>query len=229
MLRNLFLTAIVGLFSFSTQAQDMNAVLKKTFIAFDTTRDADKMIAGSNKIELITKKWSDEWVTHYYNAYCKAQLSHIEKDPVKRDAYVDEAEAELEEAISLLGKEDDEIYVMKAMLAQARLSVDGRSRWKKYGKIFEDNLQKAKEVNEENPRIYYLKGTSVFFTPKMFGGGAKNAQEYFERADKLFEQEDDSDMKEPFWGKHANKYFIAQCEEALSKEKKEEKAETEEG
>ncbi len=228
MLRNLLLATIVGLMSFSAQAQDMNVALKKTFLAFDSTRDLDKKIAGSNKMALITKKWNDEWVTHYYNSYCKAQLSYIEKDPTKRDAYVDEAETELEEAINLLGKEDDEIFVMKAMLAQARMSVDGRNRWQKYGKIFEENLQKAKEINEENPRIYYMKGTSVFFTPKMFGGGAKNAMEYFERADTFFENENDSDMKEPFWGKHANKYFISQCKEALAKDKKDKKIDEEE-
>ena len=216
MTRFLLLIALSA-FSFGKiAAQDMNAVLMKTFTAFDSSQDVTNKTAQANKLGLIAKKWKDEWAPHYYYAYAKAQMSFMlpADEMEKKDLIVDEAEAELQEAITLLGKENDEIYVLKAMIAQARMAVDGKNRWQKYGKLFEDNLRAAKELNEENPRIYYMKGTATYFTPKAFGGGAKNALNYFEKAKPLFEKEAKGDMTDPFWGNYANEYFIKLCAKA---------------
>lgn len=211
MTRYILLIAAAAMFFLKAQAQDFQEPLKKTFLAFDTTQDVQKKIEASNKMTMIAKKWSGEWAPHFYNAYSKATLSYMETDEKKRDAYVDEADKELGEAVAILGKDNDETYVMAAMLANARMAVDGRNRWQKYGKIFDENLEKAKAINENNPRIYYLKGVSKFFTPKMFGGGKKAAISYFEKADGLFAKETDADMNKPFWGKVQTAYFIAQC------------------
>lgn len=213
MTRFLLLIALSAFTFGDVAAQDMNAVLMKTFMAFDSTQDVAKKTAQANKLDLIVKKWNDEWAPHYYNAYAKAQMSFMlpADDIEKKDLMIDDAEAELEEAISKLGKENDETYVLKAMIAQARMAADGKNRWQKYGKLFEDNLRAAKDINEKNPRIYYMKGTATFFTPKTFGGGAKNALDYFVKAKPLFEMEAKGDMTDPFWGSYANDYFIDQC------------------
>lgn len=213
MTRYILLIAASAMMYINACAQDMNESLHKTFLAFDTTQDISIKTAQSNKLSLIAKKWKDDWAPHYYIAYAKAQMSFMmaEKEKDKKDAIIDEAEAELAEAVALLGKDNDETFVLKAMIAQARMSVDGRNRWQKYGKIFEASLKSAKELNAENPRIYYLKGTATYFTPKMFGGGAKNALEYFEKAQPLFAKESTTDMNDPFWGKPANEYFLTLC------------------
>jgi hypothetical protein len=84
-------------------------------------------------------------------------------------------------------------------------------RYQKYGKIFNDDLEEAKEINPNNPRMYYLQGVSKFFTPKAFGGGKKNAQPYFEKAEGLFAKESSDDITKPYWGKYKNAYFLSQC------------------
>lgn len=219
MIRNILLIATTVLMAVQAGAQDMNAALMKTFTTFDSSRDATVKTAQANKLGLIAKKWKDEWAPHYYYAYAKAQMSFMlpADDIDKKDAILDEAETELGEAITLLGKDNDETYILKAMLAQARMAVDGKNRWQKYGKLFDDNLRMAKEINEENPRIYYMKGTATYFTPKAFGGGAKNALNYFEKAKPLFEKEAKGDMTDPFWGSYANDYFIMQCSKTEDK------------
>ncbi len=221
MTRFLITLLTASLFTVSSMAQDMKKVLKNEFTKFDTTQydNVEAKTAISNRMGLIAKKWKDEWATHYYNAYAKGQMSYLFKEMEKRDALVDEAETELQEAIALLGEENDETFVMKAFLAQARMVVDGKNRWQKYGKIFNENLKKAKEINENNPRIYHLKGTSVFYTPKMFGGGAKNAKPIFEKAEELYAQENDNDITKPYWGHRANKWFLMQVEEQMKKKK----------
>lgn len=113
--------------------------------------------------------------------------------------------------MSILGKESDETYVLAAMIANLRLAVKPASRWQQYGKIFQDDLDKAKEMNPDNPRIYLLLGNSNMYKPKMFGGGKKAALPYYEKAEGLFAKENMSDITKPYWGKNQNEYHLQEC------------------
>ncbi len=211
-MKNLVLMAAIALGATTADAQDYKPVLEKTFLAFDTTQNQNTKVEQSNKLALITKKWDSEWVTHYYLSYSKVNLAYNEQDPKKKDAYLDEADKEREDAVSLLKKENDETYVLAAMIANARMGVDPMNRWQKYGPIFSENLESAKGINPDNPRMYYLLAVSKFFTPKQFGGGKKVALPYFEKASTLFEKEANvTDIATPHWGKGANNYFIGLC------------------
>lgn len=209
-----FLLSIVFLLGLtgSLFAQDFKKTLTETVTAFFQGKEASDKISQSNRLGLIAKKFNTEWSASYYAGLSKIMLNYDEKDAAKKDAYLDEAEDYLNTATSLADKNDksqqSELYAITAMLANARLGVDPQKRWQKYGKIFESNLEKAKENNADNPRIYFLKATSVFFTPKMFGGGAKKSLEYFEKADGLFAKEAKEDITKPFWGKEANDEFM---------------------
>jgi len=195
------------------QAQNFKDLLVKTYLAFDTTQDQQQKVEYSNKFDLLAKKFPDEWAAHYYNAFSKAVLSYNEKDEATRDAWLDEAEKERDEAVALLKKENDETYVLAAMIANARLAVKPQARWQKFGKIFDEDLAKAKELNPDNPRIYYLQGMSKRFTPKMFGGGKKAALPYFEKAATLFSKENDNDIVNHIsWGKAVNDHFLKEAQ-----------------
>lgn len=212
-MKKIILMGAMALAAMSVKAQDFKPVLEKTFLAFDTTQDQNIRIEQSNKLSLIAKKWDNEWITHYYAAYSKVVLSHFEKDNTKKDAYLDEADKEKDDAVTLLKKENDETYVLSAMIANARIGVDPMNRWQKYGQLFSTNLENAKDVNPDNPRMYYIEGTNKFYTPKNYGGGKKVAQPYFEKADVLFAKETTTDIAMPHWGKRQNNYFLAQCKE----------------
>jgi hypothetical protein len=202
-------------FTGSLFAQDFKQTLGTTVKAFFEAKDQTEKTSQSNRLGLIAKKYNTEWTAAYYAALSKIMLNYDEPDAGKKDAYLDEAEDFLSTATSQADKNDkmqqSEIYAITAMLANARLGVDPQKRWQKYGKIFESNLEKAKENNADNPRIYFLKATSTFFTPKMFGGGAKKALPYFEKADGLFAKEAKDDITKPFWGKEANDEFMKQA------------------
>jgi len=207
-----FILIATALISFtSIHAQDFKASLEKTFTAFDTSWDLQKKVDQSNKLALIAKKWDKEWSAHYYVAFSNAMLSFLEKDENKRDAYLDEADKEKDEAVHLLGKENDETYVLAAMIANGRLAVKPASRFQKYGKIFDDDLDKAKEMNPNNPRIYLLIGNSKFYKPKMFGGGKKPALPYYEKAAELYAKENVTDITIPHWGKNQNEFHLQEC------------------
>jgi hypothetical protein len=216
-MKKIILMGAMALGAVSTQAQDFKAVLDKTFTAFDTTWDQNAKVEQGNKLSLIAKKWDNEWVAHYYAAYSKVALTYQEKDNAKKDAYLDEADKEREDAVSILKKENDETYVLGAMIANSRMGVDPMNRWQKYGPIFSGDLESAKDINPDNPRMYLEQGIAKFYTPKAYGGGKKAAMPYFEKADVLFTKEAGTpaanDITMPHWGKRTNSYFINLCKQ----------------
>lgn len=126
--------------------------------------------------------------------------------------FLDQADP-LVEKVKALNDKSDETYVLAALVANARLSVDGATRWKKYGDVFSDDLKKAKAINADNPRIYYLKGVSVFYTPAAFGGGKKNAKTYLEKSKDLFAKQDSDSVMKPYWGLKPCEDYLQKCEE----------------
>ena len=212
-MKKILLLAAFATFAAGAQAQtDYKTVLGTTLDAFDTTfADIAAKTSLGNKLVLIAKKYNDQWAPQYYAAYSKIQLSYMEQDATKKDAMLDEAETYLADAVHLLGKENSETEVLAATIANSRIGVDPRNRWQKYGKQFEDHLDKAKEMNPENPRIYLQRGIAKFFTPKMFGGGKKAAMPYFEKSEALYAKESSGDIEKPYWGRTTLKYFIKQA------------------
>lgn len=211
-MKHLLLAAALLTTAPALRAQDISAALTPTITAFDTTwTDPAAKTALGNRLELIAKKWPDQWITSYYAAYSKAQLSYNEKEAATKDAMLDAGEEHLAITVKLLGKETDETHVLRALLANARIGVDPQGRWQKYGKTFDAELDAAKEMNADNPRIYLLRGISKFYTPKMFGGGKKAAKPYFEKSESLFVKNPATDVSStPAWGRPTVGWFMAQ-------------------
>jgi hypothetical protein len=197
--------------SSSTAMGQLKEDLKAGVDDFDSAKNMNEWVAASNHLGLIAKKYSDEWAANYYACYSLTVLSYMEKDSKKKDAYLDDAELFLNKAITEYKTDYDELYVMKAMFANARLAVQPAMRYKKYGDMFNENIEKAKSLHPDNPRIYYLKGNSLYYTPKMFGGGAKNALVQFEKAEELYKNDSKDDIFKPYWGESQNKLMVAKC------------------
>jgi hypothetical protein len=205
--------AVLMILSISAvRAQTLEETLNKAFARFDTAKSMAEMMPASSQFDLAANKWSNEYAANYYAAYSKAIISYIETDKSRKDLLLDQADKYFDK-VKAIDDKRDETYVLAALLANARLSVDGATRWKKYGDLFSQNLEKAKSINADDPRIYYLKGISVFYTPKAFGGGKKNAKEYFEKAKALFAKQDKSSVLKPYWGERQCEEYLRQCAE----------------
>jgi hypothetical protein len=211
-MKTMFTTLALTVLTLTTaraQNEAMDKALNDAYAVIDTAMTPAPIMTSSAKFSLIAENYPDQWVAHYYAAYAKAistyYMAENEKD--KKDAILDEADDHVAK-IKELGIENDHYYVISALVANARMAVDGENRWKKYGPIFEENLKKAKEKNENNPHIYYLKAVSLFYTPKMFGGGDKNAMPYFEKADGMYNKLADQSIGNPHWGKKQNDYYM---------------------
>lgn len=181
----------------------------------DTVHSIEGLKTKVAEFTALKELYPESWMAAYYFAYVNIQLSYNEPVLAMKDVLIDNAEGQLD----LIEKScplKDEYYVMKAMIANARIGADPENRWQKYGKIFEENLKLAKEVNENNPHIYLLKGIATYYTPKMFGGGPKNAKSYMEKAQTKYALVTPEAPDQPYWwGKATLAYFNAMIEKDL--------------
>jgi hypothetical protein len=87
---------------------------------------------------------------------------------------------------------------------------DPMNRYMTYGAEAQAELDKAKELNAENPRVYILEGQDKFYTPEQFGGSKAEAKMLFEKAQKLFETYKPETSIHPNWGKGQVEFFLLQ-------------------
>jgi tetratricopeptide (TPR) repeat protein len=83
-------------------------------------------------------------------------------------------------------------------------------------------LDRAKELEPKNPRVWLVSGMSNMFTPKMFGGGTDKAEQDLRKALTLFET-DQPVPPAPSWGRADAYIWLGQ---ALQKNDKPDEART---
>jgi hypothetical protein len=227
-IKTLFAVTVLACAGALAQAQTLEEVISKNIGDLMGMKPMNELMGTVAQFDLAAAQYPDQWAANYYAGFAKVSLTYVmpEDQMQQKDMVLDEADVYLAKAKEQ-GPDNAETYVLAAMVANARLAVDGQNRWQKYGALFKENLEKAKAINPENPRIYYLMGTSTFFTPTMFGGGKKNALPYFEQAKPLFAKENKATVLVPYWGSEPNDYFIGECnkpdEEPVKEDKKEKK------
>lgn len=207
--------AMASLTSTRAKSQSVDTQLTQTDSAFDSAQTFPQLLLASNQFKLIAKQNPDYWLANYYAAWSIAVISFRTPQQDSRDPMLDEADA-FYQKIQSMDSTDDEVAVLGGMLAQARLSVAPMSRHGKYGAIANKYFATAKKLNPNNPRIYYLEGNSLFYTPKLFGGGPEKALQLYEKAESLFSN-DSKDIHKPHWGKRMNEQMIKQCKDKIGK------------
>ena len=208
MLGLLFILAV----SVCLKAQTMEESLNKAFLQMDSVKSLSDMMNVSAQFDMIASRWENEWSSNYYAAYAKVIASFIVQDSKKKDLFLDEADKYLEK-IKPLDSQNEETYVLAALITSARIAVDGQNRGMQYSGIHNQYMEKAEKINPDNPRIYYLKGSALFYQPEMYGGGKTIAKPYFEKAKELFAKETKTSILKPHWGEKQNLDFLKQCDE----------------
>jgi hypothetical protein len=209
------LVIVIGFAAFNLSvagiyAQPFEEGLSHAFTRFDTAISAAAMDAGMADLDAIAVKYPDRWAGHFYSAYAHIKRSFDVTDKTRRDQLLDDAEAALIKA-EKLSPTNEEVFVLWAWCAKARMAVDPQDRWKKCNELYDEAIGKAKKINAENPRIYFLDGQGYFYKPKLWGGGKDKAKSYFQKAKELFTKEQKGDIMRPSWGEKANAEFLEKC------------------
>ncbi len=164
----------------------------------------------ANRFERIAAAEPKEWLPKYYAAYSYVLLGYYGANLTEKDQYLDKAGALIKDAEALLGKPNDELLVMQAYQSQIHLAADAMNRWQSDGPKFTEYLEAAKSANPENPRIYYLEGSNLFFTPEEYGGGKKVAQPLLEKAKQKFSTFKPESTIHPDWGQIETEWMLSQ-------------------
>jgi hypothetical protein len=208
----LLLTLSVYAISSFAQSEKYLSAMKEKVVAVDTTFAPDKLKDLSAAFERIADAEKTQWLPYYYAALTQinaAMMSAMDGQPsaAKIDPLADKAEQLINKAEALT-KENSEIFIVKKMIATARLMADPMSRYMQYGPVAQQALETARKLNPENPRVYLLEGQDKFYTPEQFGGSKSEAKKLFEQALKKFETFKPASDIDPNWGKSTAQYFL---------------------
>jgi hypothetical protein len=176
-----------------------------------TTQFGTPLQPLANKMERIAATEKAEWLPNYWVVYCSMIDSYSEQDAGKKDQLLDKADTYLANVDKLV-KDNDEVEVLRANLASARMAVNPQDRWMKYGGMVQKALGTAKKLNPENPRITLLEGQGIFFTPENFGGGKAKAKPVLEKSIEQFAKFKPISTIHPNWGQPTAQWMLSQTD-----------------
>ncbi len=202
---------ILLLISFSTFAQSDKYLpaMQKGLQLLQTGKSPDEYLTAANHFERIARVENSQWLPAYYSAYCNLLAGLMTESKDKKDQYYDKALSQIMHADSLSGN-NSEIYTVRGYIEFMKMAVDPMSRMS-FMKSASASLEKAIELNPENPRPYLVRGQNTFYTPAAFGGGKAAAKPLLEKAEAKFDSFKPENAIAPNWGHERNQALLAQC------------------
>jgi hypothetical protein len=168
----------------------------------------------ANSFERIGEAEKEQWLPYYYAALSRVMMGYMISNGQtggfadKTDPEADKAEELLNKAMALT-KENSEIWCVRKMIATLRMTADPMTRFQTYGMAASEALQKAKQLDSQNPRVYLLEGQDKFYTPEQFGGSKTEAKVLFAESIKKHESFKPASSIHPNWGLGQAKYFLS--------------------
>lgn len=205
-----FLLAIALLQS-QAQERDYEGAMLNTITMMNSVSGIEETVRCSNMFERIARAEKDKWLPYYYAAYSLVVLSYDVKDMKERDEILDIAQGLVDSAM-YRAPDESEIHVLQAFLYPSRILVDPTSRGMTYVEKMFTTLEKAKSLNPDNPRVYFLEAVNLLNMPPSFGGGAEIARPIFETAAQKFEAFQTDDPLWPEWGEEENRIELEKLE-----------------
>jgi tetratricopeptide (TPR) repeat protein len=165
----------------------------------------------ANIFQRIAEAEKDKWLPYYYAGYIYIILGFKQQESVKCDQYLDMAQDNIDKAMEL-APDESEVHTLQGFIYQARIMADPQSRGKTYSQKAAQALEKAIELNDNNPRPYYLMGSNLYYTPEAYGGGLAAACSLLEIAREKYESFTPVDSISPNWGEEYNSQLLEKCQ-----------------
>lgn len=209
-----FTALIIALSAGMLRADDFtDAILKakKNLQTAMNSYDDKALLKSRGEFERILQLKKQEWIVNYYIALIDYSLaSSAMSDPSKKDVvkkYTESGFANLDKSI-LVRDDFADSYVLRYAL-QFNRWVYEQDKMNDIIAASEEAKTKAEKLEPDNPRLYLMDGISTFYTPEMFGGGAKKALTLLEKSLDLFGKRVEKETWYPDWGKDMCYGFLA--------------------
>lgn len=216
----LFLVLAVSIsFGLHAQTSKYEKAMTSTIAQIDTAQSPETIKKMANKFERIGNAEKDQWLPFYYQSLCYMRLAVTELIAGNMPAtapYVEKAQVILDKAKDLQ-EENSEIVTLQGWIYMGRIWEDPMTMGMQFGPLSTATLQKAMQLNPENPRPFSLMAQNLLYTPESFGGGPGVALPMFETAAEKFETFKPESNLHPNWGKEVNDYFITEAKKMTGK------------
>lgn len=172
-----------------------------------TKLDGGILIKARAHFERLLQQNQMPWLIHYYLGYIDYRLNLYFQSKNDNDSsikYLDDGIQHLKKSIQL--KEDfAESHALLSILLGQKISTDP-SLGMQLGPEAGFELQRAQQLDKDNPRVAFISAMSTYFTPPEFGGSKIRAIEEMKEAIHLFEKQKTEDPRLPDWG-HAEAHL----------------------
>jgi len=205
---------VMGIFcSLMIQANDEMYLqrMQQSIAQLNNAAKVEDYQSSVNTFERISKVEADQWQPMYYAAYSYILMSFQIHDGDEKDKVLDCAQEWMDKAFKV-APEEAELYVLQAFLYPSRIMVDPVGRGMKYMGMAHQALAKAKVLNPDNPRVYYLEATFIHNTPPAMGGGVDKALPLYKMAMDKFQQFVPETIIDPNWGENITQETLAQID-----------------
>ena len=200
----------------SAPADAYFTLMAATITELMSTGDPVALKALAAKLERAATVAPADWLPRYYQAYALViSVFTSKEDGDAKDKTLDQAETALAQARQLHG-DASELLALQAYAYQARLGISPMMRSQKYSELVGEAVAQAQALNPANPRPYLVEANNVYFTPKMFGGGAEAAKPLFEKAQARFAAFVPASPLAPNWGQRQLQGRLKQYETAAT-------------
>ena len=163
--------------------------------------DVIKMLQARAQFEKMISEYPDPWLVRYYIGYADSKIFayyHGKKDLDLARLYADAGIDHLKKAVRQK-KDFAEGYVMMASLIAQKVALNPISMISRGGKL-NRMVNKALDIDPDNPRAVLISGELDYYKPGILGGGREKSAEQLRRAIELFESFELPSAVWPDWG-----------------------------
>lgn len=201
---NLLLSFILSINLYAQTLVPVDSLLLQSKQLLNKSIDAweeGALLNARAQFERLLNIDSTSFLCHYYIAYADYRLAsfyHAQPDNDKIEKVAEDAIEHLKKALEL----NPDFADGHAMLSSMYGEIIAVSPWKGifYGSKAGSAMDKALELEPDNPRAYLMDGTGKYFTPSLFGGGAENAKKSLQKAVECFKTYKPKSELYPDWG-----------------------------
>jgi hypothetical protein len=214
-MKQLILILFIVLLFINAGAQTLkdSTAYNKGLYMLDTAKTVQGYKIAGEYFDALSSRKPTDWLAPVYAGLSYILASYEESDGKLKDELCDKAQVYIDSA-NMRHADVSESASLQAFLYQARIDVSPIERGLDYSLKADTEIKKAETNNSNDPRPYFLYAMNVYYTPKIFGGGAEKALPLFEQAAEKFNVFVPKLPFMPHWGKQQNLEMIEKCRKA---------------
>jgi hypothetical protein len=175
-----------------------------------TSKSLVDLQGAVNTLERIAATEKTKWEPYYYAAFGYIMMANLEQQGDKKDAYLDKANAIINNAKAVDDK-NSEIIALEGFVHMIRVTVDPATRGQQYSGLAMQTFGKALNLNPENPRALALLAQMQFGTAQFLGSSTADACSVNESAIQKFTTFKSDNPFAPQWGKEIAELLKSKC------------------